>query len=254
MSETYDFKQMTSDLISLLRLKTNPIGIQVLEKEGDIEKIPKCRTLKDNEFFTPCQLFGQSMSLGLTYAMTKNHIPVLNCEGINGMCPQSEEWHEGAAQVGVWYATPADSRARQDNCPYLPYGKYEAIVSSPLESGKIEPDVCMVLGQPVQIFYLVAGYVRHGYAPLDTPIAGESNCSNHWMRTIMTGKPNVSLPSFAEMRFANYPQDSLISTWTPEQMQKAIDGVKELFKIGLKYPIPGWGEMHGNGSIWGKGK
>lgn len=252
MSENYNVQEMANELVSLLRLKATPLGIKVLEKEEDINNIQKCRTLKDGQYLTPCQLFGQAMNLGRTTVITKNHIPNLNCEGIYGMRPQDEEWHEGQGQVGIWYAEPKDGVERQKHTPYIPYGKYEAIVASPLSSGNIDPDVCMVVGQPAQIFILLSGYLRHDYCPLDTPIAGESNCSNHWVRTFLTGKPNVSLPCFAELRFGQYPEDCLIMTCTPKDLRKALDGVKELSKVGMRYPIPGYGMMMDTGKVFGK--
>ena len=93
MSTANDCAVMYGELMKMLRLKVTPLGVKLFEKEADIANIPKCRTLKPNEYFTPCQLFGQAMSMGRTMAMTKNHIPLLNCEGIAGMCPQTEEWH-----------------------------------------------------------------------------------------------------------------------------------------------------------------
>lgn len=254
MMGEYNCAEMYEDLMTMLRLKVSPLGIKLLEKEEELASIKKVRVLKDGQYFTTCQLFGQAMSLGRTCAMTKGHIPLLNCEGINGMCPQDKVWHEGAAQAGIWYAEAEDSRERQKHTPYIPYGKYEAIVVSPLNSGKIDPDVCMIVGMPVQIFFLLSGYLRHDYQPIDTPFAGESSCSNHWVRTFLTGKPNISLPCYAEFRFGSYPEDCLIMTMKPEQLKKAIDGMKELAPMGMRYPVPGWGVMHGNGSVWGKGK
>ena len=251
MSE-YTCIEMYNELMTMLRLKTSPIAIKVLEKEEQMTEIPKCRTLKDGDYFTPCQLIGQAMTLGRTMAITKNHIPLLNCEGINGMCPQDQVWHDGEAQVGIWYAERQDGIERQKNTPYIPYGSCEAIVFSPMSTDKFDPDVCMILGTPAQIFFLLSGYLRHDYKPIDTPFAGESSCSNHWVRTYLTGKPNISLPCYAELRFGGYPEDSLIMTLTPAQLKKAINGMKELAPLGMRYPVPGWGVMHGNGSIWKK--
>jgi len=242
MNQEYDFAEMTKDLFSLLRLRITPIGIKALEKEADIDKIPRCRRAKAKH--TACQFLGQAMNLGYTIAMVSGDNPIAMCEGLHGLRPQDDEWKSGQSAVGVWYATPADGKAHLDTYPYIPHGKYEAIVASPLNSGKLEkPDVCMVVGLPGQIFILLAGFLRHDYKPLDTPIIGESSCSQHWIRTLMTGKPNVSLPCFAEMRFAQYPDDCVIFTCTPKDLKKAIDGTRELNKIGLRYPIPGYGVM-----------
>lgn len=241
MSESYNVKEMAGDLMSLLRLTVNPIGIKLLEKESDIDKIERCRRVPEGVKFTGCQVFAQAMNMNYTIALTKGVIPIENCAGIHGLRPQDQTWHEGQEPIGVWYAEPKDGVERQKHTPFIPYGKYEAIVASPLAAGRIDPDVCMIVAKPAQIFILLSGYLRHDYAPLDTPICGESSCSSHWVRTFLTGKPNISLPCFAELRFAQYPEDSLIFTMTPAQLKKAIDGTKELQKIGLRYPIPGYG-------------
>ena len=241
MSELYNVKEMAKDLFDLLRLTITPIGIKLLEKEEDIAKIERCRRVPEGVCYTGCQVFGQAMNMGYTIALTKNIIPIANCDGIHGFRNQDQEWHDGQDPIGIWYAEPKDGVERQKHTPYIPYGKYEAIVASPLSAGRMEPDVCMIVAKPAQIFFLLSGYLRHDYAPLDTPICGESSCSSHWVRTALTGKPNISLPCFAELRFAQYPEDCMIFTLTPAQLKKAIDGAKELQKIGLKYPVPGYG-------------
>lgn len=250
----YNVQEMAAELFELLRLRISPIGIKVLEKEEMLNDIPKCRRV--NEKHTPCQLLRQSMSLGYTIALTRGDMPegFSMCEGLHGLIPQDEKWHAGDTAVGRWYATAADGKAHLDTYPFIPYGKYEAIVSSPLASGRVkDPDVCMVIGRPGQIFFLLAGLLRHNYAPLDTPIIGESSCSQHWIRTLMTGKPNISLPCFAEMRFGEYPDDCVIFSATPSDLRKALDGTRELNRIGLRYPVPSFGVLHDPAASHSKG-
>ena len=242
LSEPYDFKSIVADIYTYLRVKTTPIGIKAFEHARDVDSIPKCR--RPQVKYSACQILGQAINVGWTVAMAADDFGLEACPHLLGLKPQTEEWKQGQSAVGVWYAEPEDGKKHLDTYPYIPYGKYEAYVASPLASGHIQdPDVCMVVGLPAQIFILLTGLQRHDYRPLDTPFVGEDSCSQHWVRTFMTGKPNISLPCFAELRFGQFPEDSVIFTSTPADLKKAIEGVKELHKFGLRYPIPGYGVL-----------
>ncbi|MDL2280646.1 DUF169 domain-containing protein [Selenomonadales bacterium OttesenSCG-928-I06] len=236
MKHQYDWKQIANDLNSLLRLHTTPIGIQMIKNLEDLEKIPKLR--KPDKMHSVCQMMGQAIHLGFTIAITEEHVAGNNCKGICGLGPQTDEWKAGQQFKGVWFETKQDATAHQEQIRYIPYGKYKALVASPLRSERIQPDVCMVLAKPAQMFILLSGYVRSDYTPLDCNFIGESSCSATWVKALNTGKPSLSLPCFAELRYGGYSPDELILGITPDDLIKAIEGVKELGKIGLRYPIP----------------
>mgnify|MGYP000878052992 CR=1 FL=1 len=236
MENQYDWKQITNNLNNLLRLHTTPIGIQMIKKLKDLEQIPKLR--KPNKTHSVCQFMGQAIHLGFTIAIIADYVAGNNCKGICGLGPQTDEWKSGQQFKKVWFETEQDAMAHKEQIRYIPYGKYEALVVSPLSSERIQPDVCMILAKPAQMFMLLSGYIRNDYAPLDCDFIGESSCSATWVKAFNTGKPSLSLPCFAELRYGGYSPNELVLGITPADLIKAIEGVKELGKIGLRYPVP----------------
>ena len=70
---------------------------------------------------------------------------------------------------------------------------------------------------------------------------GESACADSWGRALVTGEPSLSLPCFPERRYGGVPDDELLMGLKPEQLAKAIEGLKHLSKNGFRYPIPPYG-------------
>ena len=121
----YNWKEILSDLDALVKIKYPPIGIKLLEKKEDLDKIEKLRRPK--HVHSPCQIMGQAIQNGFTMGYTADDIPLDNCKGISGLIPQDESWKSGAMFAGVWFETPKDSKAHQDAVNYIPHGKYDKI-------------------------------------------------------------------------------------------------------------------------------
>lgn len=60
-------------------------------------------------------------------------------------------------------------------------------------------------------------------------------------RALSTGEPSLSLPCFPERRYGGVPDDELLLALKPVQLAKAVLGVEQLAKNGLRYPIPPYG-------------
>ena len=60
-------------------------------------------------------------------------------------------------------------------------------------------------------------------------------------RALKTGEPSLSLPCFAERRYGGVPDEELLMALPPAHLAKAIVGMKQLAKNGLRYPIAPYG-------------
>ncbi len=139
---------------------------------------------------------------------------------------------------GVWFGTDEDAIAHQEAMDCLPPGRYEALVVSPLTSGRLAPpDVCLLYGTPGQMIILVNGLQFHGYKKFEFSVVGESSCADSWGRALRTGEPSLSIPCFAERRFGGVQDNELLMAIPPRYLPKAIDGMARLSRNGLRYPI-----------------
>ena len=113
---------------------------------------------------------------------------------------------------------------------------------SPLASGRLDPpDICLVYATPGQMIILINGLQYTGYKKFEWSVVGETACADSWGRALKTGEPSLSLPCFAERRYGGVPDEEMLMALKPSHLVKAIQGMKQLAKNGLRYPIAPYG-------------
>ncbi len=233
--EKAEWEVLIGRLNKYLRVKQTPVGVKYYEDLDALKSVEKVRLPKKT--FAPCTVISQAVQFGWTAACLKEHIHINYCRGIHGMFERDEKWKSGKIFDNVYFEKAEDAKAHHDQMTCLP-AKYVGFVASPLVSGRLpDPDVCIIYADPEQIFMLLCGWQFFGYEKLEFTFVGESTCSDSWVATMMDGKPKVSIPSFADRKFAGVRPDELLCSMKPEDLKRAVDGVEELFKRGLRYPI-----------------
>lgn len=234
-----NWPEAVAALNKLLRLKTMPIAIKAYASLQDAEHIARLRRPK--HLHTPCQILAQAMRIGYTIGFTAEDVVTDNCKATVGLIEQSEDWRRGEIFRGSWMHT-ADAAAKHHGfLTSNAQNRYQCIVASPLEKGIIEPDACLVTGSPGQIFMLLSGLLRRDFEPLQFTFAGESTCSMTWVRTLQSGRIGMSLPCYGEIRFGGFSENEVVLALQPGDLLKAVSGLGELDKAGLRYPVPPYG-------------
>jgi uncharacterized protein (DUF169 family) len=238
--QTFDYPAMIAELNALLRLKTTVIGMKLFARAEDMAAIPKLR--RPTAVHTTDQIVSMAARLGWTVGITASDLVGAQCRAVIGLAPQDETWLSGAPYVGVWHATAEDARARQEALCVVPHGRYEALVVSPLASGRLDPpDICLVYATPGQMIILINGLQYAGYKKFEWGVVGETACADSWGRALATGEPSLSLPCYAERRYGGVPDEEMLMALSPAHLQKAIAGMTALANNGLRYPIAPYG-------------
>ena len=238
--EQFDLSGMVDDLNALLRLKTTVIGIKMFAAVEEMAAIPKIR--RPTAVHTTDQIVSMASRLGWTVGITGEDLVGAQCRAVIGLAPQDETWLEGKNYVGVWHGTAEDARKRQEALDVVPYGQYQAMAVSPLTSGRLNPpDICLVYATPGQMIILINGLQYTGYKKIEWGVVGETACADSWGRALKTGEPSLSLPCFAERRYGGVPDEEMLMALQPAHLAKAIIGMKQLAKNGLRYPIAPYG-------------
>jgi uncharacterized protein (DUF169 family) len=238
--EPLDLTAMVADLNSLLRLKTTVIGMKLFERVEEMQAISKIR--RPNAVHTTDQIVSMATRLGWTVGVTADDLVGAQCRAVIGLAPQDEKWLAGENYVGVWHGTPEDARKRQEALDVVPFGRYRALAVSPLASGRLNPpDICLVYATPGQMIILINGLQYTGYKKFEWGVVGETACADSWGRALKTGEPSLSLPCYAERRYGGVPDEEMLMALKPADLAKAISGMKQLAKNGLRYPIPPYG-------------
>jgi uncharacterized protein (DUF169 family) len=238
--EQFDLAGIVADLNALLRLKTTVIGIKMFSRVEDMLAIEKIR--RPNAVHTTDQIVSMASRLGWTVGITADDLVGAQCRAVIGLAPQDEKWLAGENYVGVWHGTAEDARKRQEALDVVPFGRYQAMAVSPLSSGRLNPpDICLVYATPGQMIILINGLQYTGYKKFEWGVVGETACADSWGRALKTGEPSLSLPCFAERRYGGVPDEEMLMALKPSHLVKAIQGMKQLAKNGLRYPIAPYG-------------
>ena len=240
IASPFDGPALVAELNALLRLKTTVIGMKLFETVEAMEAVPKIR--RPNAIHTTDQIVSMASRLGWTVGITAADLVGEQCRAVIGLAPQDDKWLAGRSYVGVWHATPEDASARQHALTTVPFGRYQAMAVSPLASGRLDPpDICLVYATPGQMIILINGLQYAGYKKFEWSVVGETACADSWGRALATGEPSLSLPCYAERRYGGVPDDEMLMALSPTHLAKAIDGMRQLAKNGLRYPIPPYG-------------
>jgi uncharacterized protein (DUF169 family) len=238
--EPLDLPRMVAELNDLLRLKTTVIGMKMFANVEDMQAIPKIR--RPSATHTTDQIVSMASRLGWTVGITAEDLVGAQCRAVIGLAPQDEKWLGGENYVGVWHGTAEDARKRQEALDVVPFGRYRALVVSPLTSGRLNPpDICLVYATPGQMIILINGLQYTGYKKFEWGVVGETACADSWGRALKTGEPSLSLPCFAERRYGGVPDEEMLMALSPAHLSKAITGMKALARNGLRYPIAPYG-------------
>ena len=238
--ETFDFPGMIAELNGLLRLKTTVIGMKMFARVSQMQAIPKIR--RPTAVHTTDQIVSMASRLGWTVGITAADLVGAQCRAVIGLAPQDDNWLAGRSYVGVWHETAEDARKRQEALCVVPFGHYEAMVVSPLVSGRLNPpDICLVYATPGQMIILINGLQWTGYKKFEWSVVGETACADSWGRALKTGEPSLSLPCYAERRYGGVPDEEMLMALSPAHLAKAIVGMKALARNGLRYPIAPYG-------------
>lgn len=246
ISQTMDgqeIKDLAERLVSLLKLRTLPIGMKLFEDLDEMASIPGLRRPREGRHFSTCQLVTQSRVAGLTLGIQhENLLPNSNCGGVLGLNRPSEEYLSGRKMSGVWFANQEAARAHQEQMPRVPAGRYHGLVISPLRMARLNPpDICLFYATPGQMILFINGLQRETYQRYEFSITGESACADSWGHALATRKVSLSIPCYAERRYGGVADDELLMALAPDDLARAVKGLEGLDKVGLRYPIIPYG-------------
>jgi len=238
---TFDWPSLAADLEQLLKLRSVPFGMKLFESRADMEAIPRIR--RPQHVHTLDQVVGQAARLGWTVGITAEDLVGAQCRAVVGLGgAKTAEWMSGRHMTGVWFSTVEDASAHQAAMACVPDGRYEALAVGPLSTGKLDPpDIALFYATPGAMIYFINGLQWSGYKRFDWSVVGESACADSWGRALTTREASLSIPCFAERRYGGVLDDEMLMAVPPEQLGKAIDGMRALSKNGFRYPFPQYG-------------
>ncbi len=230
------WKELTQDLEGLLRLRTFPIAYKRLENASDLESIRKVRRL--DRYATFCQVPGLVRTRGWTIGITLEDSLNDRCTRIHGLAEPTDKSKEDESAMlsTTWFKNPEEAMIQQNESPRIPKGG--AIVLAPLASEKFDPDVILIYANPAQIMMLLCGLQKMKFEYFKFGFIGEGACADSLAQCYVSGQPSVGIPCFGERRFGEVLDDEIVIGLPPDRLEIAIEGLRQLSAVGMRYPIP----------------
>ena len=232
-----DWAELSQELQSMLRLKTNVIAYRRLDKVAELEKIG--RIYKPQHTFTFCQVPFLARVIGVTVGITGDDKMLDRCMRIFGLKSVTEESMKDEANMlsTTWFCSPEEASKQLKDSPRIPVG--EAIVVGPLFRRSFEPEVILIYANPAQIMMLLCGLQKEKYERFQFSFIGEGACADSLAQCYVSGQPAVSIPCYGERAFGQIADDEMILALPPGELERAVSGLKKLAKsaTGLTYPI-----------------
>ena len=177
---------------------------------------------------------------GWTVGVTADDLVGAQCRAVVGLgSAKDAAWQSGRHMTGVWFATAPDAAAHQAAMHCVPDGRYEALAVSPIASGRLQPpDIVLFYATPGAMIYFINGLQWAGYKRFDWSVVGESACADSWGRALTKREPSLSIPCFAERRYGGVEDDEMLMALPPDDLAKAIAGMKALAKNGFSLSLP----------------
>lgn len=234
-----DWTELTKKLEGLLRLKTFPVAFKLLEDAAELDSNPWVRRLPHK--VTTCQLITIVRTYDWTVGAAAGDFVSPRCTSILGFEELPEFIRDGTMRSMVWCGTVEDARKCEDSIPMIPTGKYNAVVLAPLVYNPFDPQIILVYGNPAQMILLINAIQFRDYERMQFFSVGESACADAIAQCYLTNKPALTIPCYGERRYGHAQDDEMVMAIPHHYYEKIVDGLKELYKRGIRYPISQFG-------------
>ena len=233
-----DFTSDVSAIEKYLRLRTFPIGIKFVKQKEDLKGMKK---LKYHEGCF-CQAISAARTFGWTIGVVAEGLMTI-CSGILGLKESPEKVKDGTLRQFAWCRTQEDAKKFEDSIPRIPLGAYEAVLLGAQPGSLFDPDIVLLYGTPAQMIFIINALQFENYERLNFYCVGESSCSDSIVQCFTSGKPALSIPCFGERRYGHAQDDELAFALPCSAISKVKNNLEELYKRGIRYPVPVWGNQ-----------
>ncbi len=239
-----DWSARADALNRYIRPLTFPISVKLLRDERDMPE--KARLpIRDMGFnATPCVGIALARKYGWTVGILPSDNPCPVASYLYGWSKSEEESREilvdfmksmqyGANEEAIGRIVEAATRFKLDR------GQCAGVVMSPLETGRVEPDVVMIFCNSAQLMRLIHAATRETGHSVNSIFSGRFGACNEGVLQILKERsPRVILPGNGDRVWGMVQDDEMIFSLPVESLDHVLEGLKATHQAGIRYPIP----------------
>ena len=236
MADLTIYREYGEELEQRLRLKTFPLAVKMLEREGEIPDGAQ-RPLRDfGHHLDLCQGYQISRRDGTTVAMLKEDNWCFEPVVGYGLGEPPEYFLEGHNRFPRDVETLEAGRHYAEEFPRLEVGKYVGVVSAPLRTTSFEPDLVMIYCDSAQLSLLLLGREwKEGYN-LKCSLSSHAACVYAVVPALQSGECQVAIPCRGDHYRAMAGDDEMIFTVPKGRLADLMSGLRYVEATGSKLP------------------
>ncbi len=225
-------KKIADEYMNILRLKTLPVGVKLLERRQDLP--PQGEILEQP--YTFCQFVTLARVYGRTLGVTNENLVCAIAKAFLGFADFPKDLAQRFAFVRTSTAE-AFERILQSGLRLQPNQTQAALVA-PLEGIPGDPDVVLLFGDGAQMTRLIYSATYETGERLNISTAAEcGTCGEGVAAAFIKDKPTVSFPCYGTRRFALAEDNELIFSFPYKYSRQILRALEITQKGGFKYPI-----------------
>ncbi len=237
----FKWSEWTRAMEGILRLRTFPVGLKMLEDPDDLNRNPWLR--RPPERLSLCQLITIVRTFDWTVGGTADDLVTPVCASVLGLAELPEFVRNGSMRSTVWLEKKEDAAMCESVIQRIPVGKYNAFMLAPLAYDPFVPDIVLLYGNPAQMSLLINAIQFDRYERLVFYSVGESSCSDVIGRCFVDRVPALSVPCYGERRFGHAADDEMAMGLPVDDCARILQNLETLYKRGIRYPISQYGSQ-----------
>lgn len=198
MDKIEKMRELGKGISEKLRLPTDPVAVKFIENPN--EEIPDevFRPSKAGKKMTLCQGFTMARRDGGNVGFTMEDNVCVASSLAHGWGEVEDEEMLKSQEIAGYHA---DAEAEAEiglKRKWMPSGKFEGMLISPLNQTIAEPHVVLIYGNPGHMHHLIAALTYEGRVINSNFYSTGESCIKGLIETYLTGEPQVVIPGLGD--------------------------------------------------------
>jgi len=232
--------EMEETMQTYIRHQTHPLAIRMLGRKEEVPQEAK-NPLKDFGVpFSLCQALALSRREGLTVTLDRdNQSCPIALAGLGFVKPDA--FLIGRHVLAPLNQSPEARKEAVSSLPRFPFGKYQAMVVSPLKGACFDPDVIVFYGSGAQVMRLIQASVFSSGEALSSTSTGSGGCLLPIVGAMLEGRCKYTVPGNGDRRLGLVADGELAFGMPRIRFEEVIQGLRLSHEGKQTYPIsPGY--------------
>lgn len=234
--------QLGKTLREIINPDTYPVAVRLLKDASEIPSSAK-RPHRDLKVrMAPCQGSAMARRYRWTVAFGPEDVGC-GIAAHNYGWERSDDWSGAIGFLTRMNYVRDKKAAREAMSEFrsLDLGDKLAVVYSPLERTKIEPDVVLIYVNPAQMMRLIHGATYHTGQPIQSSFSGRAgSCTEGVIGAYLDNTPKVVVPGNGDRVWAACQDHEMVMAVPAGKLEEVAEGLDKTHEKGIRYPIPAY--------------